>query len=637
MSGAVRALLLAGTAILVAPLASTDDLRWINNPKQWHQQTARTVDHRFSTLAELRSFAREAKQAGVSTLMLVGVNKISACPGAWYGGLQLCNHINGSFPAADGTLAEWKEMLDEIKPMRLGWWWNPAYWSVQGKVWAQAAQNPGSDVGSWFSWHANESDGCYGACPCTQTPFGCAQGSWGSEGAFQGVDSALASFGSDEYAHYLVESLADSWTRNLGIDHFCTDCSGDYGPVPKKGCPTGMRRVRGDALAAFAGIVGRVRAKQPQTVWSGEYYSSWAEVIHADADVGGQGFAGYHEAMQAAVANGDASGLEDVASTSGADAATMLCYLHPHYDGRQPGACPTMYFRDATRTLTDTGQHRLWVALEAGAGIVPQHDAVLDDYWSPPNDPTDGTRSPLWAFTRYRALNRLALRTKLPVTGNAGALAYLKHDALGPYGDAALLLYNPGASGAVTVDLSMLPSALLRAGVVPLDLFVADGAAAIGDDGDKAGASLPPLAASWTVQMPARSARAFSGFSLGVFAPRKGKRGICTADDAYSAHANATTLQGCFLECADDPRCRNVLVIGEAPTWMERPAQVHCKLLGAIADPATACKGGNATLVSALPGARSCAQDWQDAGAVPTPAPGAPPVAPGPPSDKCLH
>ena len=47
--------------------------------------------------------------------------------------------------------------------------------------------------------------------------------------------------------------------------------------------------------------------------------------------------------------------------------ATVLCYLHPHYDGKQPGACPTMYFRDGTSTLKDVKQHNLWVALEAGA------------------------------------------------------------------------------------------------------------------------------------------------------------------------------------------------------------------------------------------------------------------------------
>ena len=123
----------------------------------------------------------------------------------------------------------------------------------------------------------------------------------------------------------------------------------------------------------------------------------------------------------AAVANGDASGLEDVASTSGADAAAMLCYLHPHYDGRQPGACPTMYFG------TRRAAHRYWPApvvgrAGGGSGHCTAARCCLRRLWSPP-DPTDGTRSPLWAFTRYRALNRLALR--IPVTGNAGALAYL--------------------------------------------------------------------------------------------------------------------------------------------------------------------------------------------------------------------
>ena len=57
--------------------------------------------------------------------------------------------------------------------------------------------------------------------------------------------------------------------------------------------------------------------------------------------------------MQAAVMDGDASHLEPTASTSGADAATVLCYLDPAFDGRQPAACPTMYFRDMTATIKD--------------------------------------------------------------------------------------------------------------------------------------------------------------------------------------------------------------------------------------------------------------------------------------------
>ena len=92
---------------------------------------------------------------------------------------------------------------------------------------------------------------------------------------------------------------------------------------------------------------------------SGEGYGSWAEMIIADANLGGQGSNNYHVAFQKAVVDGDASCLETLASTSeqisgivhsktrnfafkmmnfalktrnfagGADAATVLCYLNP--------------------------------------------------------------------------------------------------------------------------------------------------------------------------------------------------------------------------------------------------------------------------------------------------------------------
>ena len=118
-----------------------------------------------------------------------------------------------------------------------------------------------------------------------------------------------------------------------------------------------------------------------------------------------------------------------------------------------------------TTPLKDVRQHQLWVALEAGSGIVPQHDydpegsckgwvgcdQETGGWWNVTNDPFDESQgeSPLWAFTKYRALNRLALRTKLGVSGNAGALAYLKHDSMGPFGDAAVMVFNPGETGNV--------------------------------------------------------------------------------------------------------------------------------------------------------------------------------------------
>lgn len=38
-------------------------------------------------------------------------------------------------------------MLQEIRPVRLMWWANFAYWSTQGEVWSQAKMDTTSDVG----------------------------------------------------------------------------------------------------------------------------------------------------------------------------------------------------------------------------------------------------------------------------------------------------------------------------------------------------------------------------------------------------------------------------------------------------------------------------------------------------------
>ena len=53
-----------------------DDLVWNEDPRAWHQQSARTVLHRFSTFQNFQQFARESKQAGVSMLMLMRVRLI---------------------------------------------------------------------------------------------------------------------------------------------------------------------------------------------------------------------------------------------------------------------------------------------------------------------------------------------------------------------------------------------------------------------------------------------------------------------------------------------------------------------------------------------------------------------------------
>eukprot|EP00040_Diaphanoeca_grandis_P020945 m.111402 g.111402 ORF g.111402 m.111402 type:complete len:772 (+) comp28119_c0_seq1:329-2644(+) len=707
-------------------LAKTD-LVWTDNPKQWHQQLARIVDHRFTTFSELKSFALRAKQAGISALMLVQIQNSVSCPGSWYNGLQLCDHINGSYPVDDGSLEEWQQMVSELKPMKLMWWANMDYWSVQGEVWAQAKQDQFSDVGRFFSWNATKDDVCWG-----NNPDG-AQGSWGSDGSFKGVEAALASWGSQEYVDYLSDAMANTWTRNLAIDGYTIDCVGCYGK--SSNCPNGMLQTT-DAELSWASIIAKVRSMQPQVVYSGESYGSWAEVIKTNSDIGGQGFPEYHTVMQNAVLAGDVSAVENTASTSGADAATVLCYLNPFYDGKQPGACPTMYFRDSTAVLQDLSQHQLWVALEAGSGIVPQHDFDPEAnngagaWWNVTNDPADPSQqSPLWAFTKYRALNRLALRTKLnitatrtsrgmivedtptgyieyvhencwsghggveidtnPVSGlsptqcvarctadsrcncvtyftgaaiannsdgsssrrdslnvartgvknsasldtygyskgdcwkrgqcapaafekdaaaapftvyvqkptpskSGGALVYLKHDSMGETGAACLMVFNPGEAQNVTVDLSFLPQHLFDRRVIPFDLLA-----------NNNNTQFQPLSKSWTVEMGAKDVKALGGFSLGVFAPRLGKKGSCLPDSADGFSKNVTsTLQGCFIECLNEPRCENVFVQYVEIVYMEAPPLMQCTLLGNVSNPDESCNRGTGTLIHKLTATR---------------------------------
>ena len=84
--------------------------------------------------------------------------------------------------------------------MRLMWWTNPAYWSVQGEVWAQASKDKDSDVGRWFSWGPED---CTGITACDSPGVavdpsanivvpgvGCAQGSWRSDGANDGFHAS---------------------------------------------------------------------------------------------------------------------------------------------------------------------------------------------------------------------------------------------------------------------------------------------------------------------------------------------------------------------------------------------------------------------------------------------------------------
>ena len=206
-------------------------------------------------------------------------------------------------------------MLREIKPMRLMWWINPVYWSVQGQAWKQAAANKESDVGKWFTWGPENCQGLpkCGGQPVSVPGVGCALGSWGSTGLKSGVKSGLAEFGSPTYSAYLADAMANSWTKNLGIDGYTVDCSGN------DSCETNGQS------ALYNDIMGKVRETQPQVVMSGESYGSWEDVVSTNTQMGGQGNNDYHIALQKGVFEKDLSGLEEVVSATGADLSTLVC------------------------------------------------------------------------------------------------------------------------------------------------------------------------------------------------------------------------------------------------------------------------------------------------------------------------
>ena len=127
-------------ALLAVGMSADSDLVWRDNPRAWHQQIARIVDHRFTAFDELARAARRGRCCvSVARDARAGA-KTAACPGCALTprGLQLCDHINGTVPAADGTVDAWQALVAELRPMRFMWWTNMDYWSA-GPVWPRAA------------------------------------------------------------------------------------------------------------------------------------------------------------------------------------------------------------------------------------------------------------------------------------------------------------------------------------------------------------------------------------------------------------------------------------------------------------------------------------------------------------------
>ena len=67
--------------------------------------------------------------------------------------------------------------------------------------------------------------------------------------------------------------------------------------------------------------------------------------------------------------------------------------------------------------------------------------------------------------------------------------------------------------------------------------------------------------------------------------------------------------------------------------WMEKPPAARCTLLGAVKDPSVDCSVGNGTLVAKLPGARRCAEKWEEVGHASPIASGTASLASGPVCD----
>ena len=60
--------------------------------------------------------------------------------------------------------------------------------------------------------------------------------------------------------------------RGLGVDGFCTDCSGSYNFYSEKPgqCPRGMLQQHGNSQLSLAKIIDKAREQQPQIAMGGE-------------------------------------------------------------------------------------------------------------------------------------------------------------------------------------------------------------------------------------------------------------------------------------------------------------------------------------------------------------------------------
>ena len=144
-------------------------------------------------------------------------------------------------------------------------------------------------------------------------------------------------------------------SHSEGIDGFIVDTS--YQSPCSPGTNKDYGAPGGSEYIFYNQIIGKVRETQPQVVLSGEDCASWDDAIQNNFQLPGTKASGaYQQAMQRAVEAKDLEGIEPVVAGSGADAATVICYLHPGLDAKQPWGCPTLYYRDVGPTYSVSKQ-----------------------------------------------------------------------------------------------------------------------------------------------------------------------------------------------------------------------------------------------------------------------------------------
>ena len=191
---------------------------------------------------------------------------------------------------------------------------------------------------------------------------------------------------------------------------------------------------------------------------------------------------------------------------------------------------------------------QLLYGIAAAGGVVPavEYDAA-HSWWSDASWPggSGATLDDLVrAMSSAASFSTSSLRTALP-TSSAAHYAFARYDAKGT-GKLSLVVANLGAHAATAkIDLSALPAAVLHTGKRPADLV--------------SGASLAPLAAQYSVHLPAHSMRLVGEVWLDTWAQHEQTACSQGHGASYAPDSSGTmSVVSCMLTCLADSMCDGV-------------------------------------------------------------------------------